>query len=162
MPRSKWFYLPAHNGRMRNVLLFLHLAAAIFWMGGMAFMVMAMRPAAHKHLQPPLRLPFVADVLQRFFVVVAVSIAVLLATGGWLLMQAGGNAPPGWHAMSALGVLMMLIFAHIRFSPYRKLQAAVAGAQWPAAGALVHQITLLAKINLGLGWLAIAAVTMWR
>ncbi len=147
---------------MHNFILFLHLAAAIFWMGGMAFMVMAMRPAAHVHLQPPLRLPFVADVLRRFFVVVAISIAVLLATGLWLLMQGMRTAPPGWHAMAALGILMMLIFGHIWFSPFRKLKAAVAAGDWPSGGAQMQQITMLAKINLGLGWIAIAAVMLWR
>ncbi|MGE4240880.1 CopD family protein [Ramlibacter sp.] len=147
---------------MHNLLLFLHLAAAIFWMGGMAFLVLAMRPAAHAHLQPPQRLPFATDVLRRFFVVVAASIAVLLSTGAWLLMQGGRGVPPGWHAMAGLGVVMMLIFGHIWFSPFRKLKAAVAAGDWPKGGAAMQQITLLAKINLGLGWIAIAAVMLWR
>jgi hypothetical protein len=38
----------------------------------------------------------------------------------------------------------------------------VAGADWPAGGKRAAQITLLAKFNLGLGWLAIAAVMLWR
>ena len=38
---------------MRNLLLFLHIAGTIFWMGGMAFMVMALRPALHAQQQPP-------------------------------------------------------------------------------------------------------------
>jgi uncharacterized membrane protein len=147
---------------MRNLSLFLHLAAAIFWMGGMAFMVLAMRPSLGA-LEPPLRLRVVAGALRRFFVVVSISIAVLLATGGWLLAQASaGTAPGGWHAMAALGVLMMLIFGHIRFLPYKRLARAVAAQDWPAAGAAAHQVTMLVKLNLGLGWLAIAAVMFWR
>jgi uncharacterized membrane protein len=146
---------------MRNLVLFVHLAAAIFWMGGMAFMLLALRPALGQ-LQPPQRLPLVADVLRRFFVVVAISVALLLATGGALLAGSGGSAPPGWHAMAALGVLMMLIFGHIFFVPFRRLQRAVAQAQWPAAGAALGQMTLLVKVNLALGWIAIAAVMLWR
>lgn len=146
---------------MRQFLVFLHLAAAIFWMGGMAFMVLALRPAAHAQLQPPVRLPLMAQVLQRFFAVVIASIAVLLATGAWLLLQVR-PAPPGWHAMAGLGLLMVLIFGHIYVAPYRRLRAAVAAADWPAGGKHMGQITLLAKVNLGLGWLAIAAVVLWR
>lgn len=146
---------------MRNLLVFVHLAAAIFWMGGMAFMVLALRPAAHAQLQPPVRLPLMVEVLRRFFVVVAVSIALLLATGVPLMWQAQ-QPPPGWHAMAGLGLLMMLIFGHILFAPYRRLRQAVAAGDWPEGGRRMGQITLLAKINLGLGWLSIAAVLLWR
>lgn len=148
---------------MRNLLLFLHIVGAIFWMGGMTFMLLALRPAAHAQLQPPVRLPLMADVLRRFFVLVIASIAVLLATGLWLLMQVpGAQAPAGWHAMAGLGVLMMLIFGHVFFSPWRRLQRAVAAQDWPEGGKRMNQITLLVKVNLALGWLAIAAVFLWR
>lgn len=146
---------------MRNLLVFVHLAAAIFWMGGMAFMVMALRPAAHAQLQPPVRLPLMVEVLRCFFVVVGASVVLLLATGVPLLLQVQ-PAPPGWHAMAGLGLLMMLIFGHIVLAPYRRLRQAVSQADWPEGGKRMGQITLLAKINLGLGWAAIAAVLLWR
>ena len=38
---------------MHNVRLFLHLAAATFWMGGMAFMVLALRPSMAEQLALP-------------------------------------------------------------------------------------------------------------
>jgi uncharacterized membrane protein len=147
---------------MRNLILFLHLAAAIFWMGGMAFMVLALRPALHELQPPPVRLPLVVAVLRRFFVVVLVSIAVLLASGLWLLLQATGQPPVGWHVMAGLGIVMMLVFGHIFFAPWRRLQRAVAEQDWPQGGQRMNQIALLVKLNLGLGWLAIAAVLLWR
>jgi uncharacterized membrane protein len=148
---------------MPQLLLFLHLAAAIFWMGGMAFMVMALRPVLADQLAPPQRLPLLAAVLKRFFAVVAASIAVLLATGLAMLLQSGmAKAPPGWHAMLGLGLAMMLVFGHIFFSPYRRLKLAVAAADWPEGGRRAGQIAMLVKINLGLGWLAIAAVMLCR
>ncbi len=148
---------------MRNLLLFLHLAAAIFWVGGMAFVVMALRPALHEQLQPPQRLPLMVQVLRRFFVVVLASIAVLLATGVPLLLQVpGAQAPRGWHAMAGLGLLMVLVFGHIFFGPWRRMQRAVAAQDWPEGGKRAGQIALLVKVNLGLGWLAIAAVLLWR
>jgi uncharacterized membrane protein len=148
---------------MRNLLVFLHLAAAIFWMGGMAFMVLALRPAAHAQLQPPQRLPLMLTVLRRFFAVVIASIVVLLATGVPLLMQAAGaQAPRGWHVMAGLGVLMMLVFGHIFFSPFRRARAAFAAQDWPEGGKRMNQIALLVKVNLAIGWIAIAAVLLWR
>jgi uncharacterized membrane protein len=147
---------------MRNLFLFFHLAAAIFWMGGMAFMVIALRPALAS-LAPPVRLPLVVAVLRRFFVLVTVSIALLLATGLVLFMQApDGARPPGWHAMAGLGVLMMLVFGHIFFSPWRRLKQAVAAQDWPEGGKRVRQMELLVKFNLGVGWVAIAAVLLLR
>jgi uncharacterized membrane protein len=147
---------------MRSLFLFFHLAGAIFWMGGMAFMVMALRPALGT-LQPPLRLPLVLAVLRRFFVVVAVSVALLLATGVVLLLQAPrGATPTGWNAMAGLGILMMLVFGHIFFGPWRRLKQAVAAQDWPEGGKRVNQIALLVKFNLALGWVAIVAVLLWR
>lgn len=148
---------------MRNLLLFLHVAAAIFWMGGMAFVVLALRPVLHVQLAPPQRLPLMVQVLKRFFVVVAASIALLLATGLPLLMQVpGAQAPRGWHAMAGLGVVMMLVFGHIVFAPFRRAQRAASAQDWPEAGRRMNQIALLVKVNLALGWLAIAAVFLWR
>jgi len=145
---------------MRDLVLFFHLAAAIFWMGGMAFMVLALRPALGQ-IDPPQRVKVLGVVLKRFFAVVAISIAVLLASGGWLFTTTQ-PAPRGWQAMAALGVVMMLVFGHIMFAPYKRFKLAAAREDWPAAGAAAAQITLLAKINLGLGWVAIAAVLLWR
>ena len=152
-----------HHDPMTQLILFFHLAAAIFWMGGMAFMVLALRPVLAEHLAPPQRLPVIAAVLKRFFALVAASIAVLLTTGLAMVMQSGmAKAPPGWHAMLGLGLVMMLVFGHIYFSLYRRLRQAVAAADWPEGGRRAGQIALLVKINLGLGWLAIAAVILWR
>ena len=148
---------------MRNLLVFFHLAGAIFWMGGMAFMVLALRGPVGEQLAPPQRLPLLTAVLRRFFTVVVISIAALLVTGVPLLLAAPpGAAPLGWHAMAGLGLLMMLVFGHLFFGPYRRLRQAVAASDWPEGGKRMGQITLLAKINLGLGWVAIAAVLLWQ
>jgi uncharacterized membrane protein len=148
---------------MRNLLLFLHVAGAIFWMGGMAFIVLALRPTLHEQQEPPVRLRLMVDVLRRFFTVVWVSVVVLLATGLALMAQAhGAPMPTGWHVMAALGILMMLVFGHIFFASYPKVKRGVAAQDWPAAGKALNTMTLLVKVNLGLGWLAIAAVMLWR
>ena len=71
-------------------------------------------------------------------------------------------APKGWHAMSGLGLLMCLIFAHIWFAPYRQLRRALAQADWAQAGQALTRIHPLVVTNFCLGWLAIAAVIIWR
>lgn len=146
---------------MYPLLKFFHLAAAIFWIGGMAFIMLALRPPVHARLEPAVRLPLMTAVLGRFFVIVWISIAVLLATGVPMLAAAGMKAAPlGWHLMLGIGLLMMLIFAHLYFAPFRRLKLAVAAADWPEAARRMTQIVLLAKINLALGWIAIAAVLL--
>jgi uncharacterized membrane protein len=103
------------------------------------------------------------QVMRRFFTIVIASIVVLLASGGPLLMQVpGAQAPRGWHVMAGLGVLMMLVFGHIFFGPFRRARAAVAAQDWPAGGQRMNQIALLVKVNLAIGWIAIAAVLLWR
>ena len=143
---------------MIALMKFLHIAAAIAWLGGVSFMLFALRPAASA-LAPPQRLPLIAGVLQRFFVVVWASIVVLLLTGLVMLLRVGmKNAPIGWHLMFGIGLVMFALFGHLYFGPFRRLQRAVAAADWPEGGRRVGQIATLASVNLVLGALAIAAV----
>jgi uncharacterized membrane protein len=148
---------------MYDWVKFLHLGAGIVWLGGMALVILALRPVAIQLLQAPERLRLMSDVLSRFFFMVWISIALILATGFWMLSMADMKlAPTGWHAMSALGLLMCLIFAHIWFAPFQRLKAAVATSDWPAAGKALGQIHPLVLTNFALGWLAVLAVTVWR
>ena len=143
---------------MTALMKFLHLAASIAWLGGVSFMLFALRPAAVQ-LAPPQRLPLIADVLQRFFRLVWTAIAVLLVTGLWMLLTVGmKNAPTGWHLMFGIGLLMFALFGHLYFGPYRRLKLAVVAADWPESGRRVAQIATLATVNLVLGAIAIAAV----
>jgi uncharacterized membrane protein len=61
--------------------------------------------------------------------------------------------------MQGLGILMMLIFLHVFFAPYRRLRRAVEKQDWtPGAGALA-QIRILVAVNLALGLATIAIAT---
>ncbi len=141
----------------------LHLAAAIVWLGGMTLLLWAVRPAAIALLPTEQRLPLLQCVLSRFFMLVWIAIAVLLATGGWMFGTADMKlAPRGWHAMAGLGTLMCIIFAHLYFAPFRRLTRAVTAQDWPAASKVLKQIHPLVLINFGLGWAAVLAVLVWR
>ena len=69
---------------MYEWIQWLHLAAGIVWLGGMTLLLWAVRPAAIALLPPEQRLPLLHRVLSRFFVLVWLAIAVLLATGLWM------------------------------------------------------------------------------
>lgn len=144
---------------MTALMKFLHIAAAIAWLGGASFMLFALRPAAAEQLAPPLRLPLIALVLRKFFAVVWLAIGVLLLSGLWMLLGVGmKNAPVGWHLMFGIGLLMFALFGHLYFGPFRRLKLAVSAADWPEGGRRVGQIAMLATLNLALGAVAIAAV----
>lgn len=144
---------------MPALMKFLHLAAAIVWLGGIAFMLFSLRPAAAELLAPPQRLPLIAQVLHRFFTGVWLAVAILLITGLVMLLGVGmKNAPVGWHLMLGIGMLMFALFGHLYFGPFRRLKLAVSASDWPEGGRRVGQIAKLAMANLVLGALAIAAV----
>ena len=144
-------------------LLFVHLASAVVWLGGMVFAHFALRPAAMQVLEPPARLPLMALALGRFFRLVAVAVVAILLSG-WLLIARVGfaQAPVGWHLMLAIGVLMALIFAFIYLRLYPALRAAVASKQWPAGAGVLERIRGLVFVNLCLVFLAVAAAAYAR
>jgi uncharacterized membrane protein len=143
--------------------LFLHVLAVVIWVGGMFFAYMALRPVAASVLEPPQRLTLWAGVFDKFFPWVWASVVLILASGLYMLMLFGGLAAPHYAlAMLALGVVMMLIFGHVFFAPYKKLKRAVAGQDWKAGGAALGQIRRLIGINLSIGLVTIAVALLGR
>ena len=145
------------------LLLLVHLLGAVLWVGGMAFAHFALRPAAAEVLEPPQRLPLLAATLGRFFRLVGVAVPLILLTGVALLGRVGlAAAPPAWHAMLALGLVMAGIFAFIVTVPYPRLKRHVAAREWPAAGAAMAVIRRWVGVNLVLGTLTLAAAVWGR
>ncbi len=150
---------------MITFIKLLHLAAGIVWLGGMAFMLFALRPALLTQLEGNARLVFLTQVLQRFFAIVLGAIVVLLLSG-LHLYGAGAKAvgmssiPLGWHLMFGLGLTMILVFGHIYFAGFKGLKRAVEGANWPVAAAKAGQIHKMVVINFILGCAAVAAVRL--
>ncbi len=143
--------------------LFLHLMSVVVWVGGMFFAYMALRPVAASVLEPPQRLTLWAGVFGKFFPWVWVSVALILVTGLHMLMLLSSAAVPHYvWTMLLLGVAMMLIYAHVFFSSYKKLKNAVGEQNWKAGGAALASIRRLIGINLSLGLLTIAVVFLGR
>ncbi|MBP6778854.1 MAG: CopD family protein [Piscinibacter sp.] len=146
------------------LLLCLHLLAATFWVGGMAAMHFAVRPAAVATLEAPQRLAFMAAALARFFAAVTAAIVVLLASGLALIAVGGGFGAMHWsvHAMFAVGLAMIAIFGWIRLVPFVRLQRALAAREPPRAAAALNTIRLLVATNLALGTLVFVLAVVGR
>lgn len=137
-----------------SISIALHLLAAVIWVGGMFFAYVALRPAAATVLQPPERLQLWVGTFKRFFVWVWISVAILLATGYWMVFAyfgGFGNAGLHIHIMHGAGILMVLIYMHVFFAPYRRLRHAVIVQDYPAGGAQLAMIRKLIGLNLLIG-----------
>lgn len=154
---------------MYDIHKLIHLSAAILWLGGMAFLLLALRPAAIAILAPPERLQLMGAVMRRFFTVVGISIAALLATGTPMYTTffratreatGHGAVPLGWNLMAGIGLLMVLVFGHLFFVGYARFQRALAAKDWPLAGKAALQIHRLVIVNFVLGWLALVCVSL--
>jgi uncharacterized membrane protein len=134
-----------------------HILAALTWVGGMLFAHVVLRPATLP-LEPAVRLALWRRVLARFFPLVWVAIGALLLSGYALVFEGfGGFRGAGLHIhlMQGIGLLMMLLFLHLFFAPWRRFQHAVDGADFAAAGRQLGQIRLIVTINLMLGLITI-------
>lgn len=143
----------------------LHVIAAVIWVGGMFLAWVVLRPVAAGLLDPPQRLSLWARVFQRFFPWVWTAVAVLLATGLWMLFAVfGGMAAARWHIhlMLAIGLVMMAIFAYIWFVPYPRLLATVQTEAWPEGGNHLGRIRRLIGINLILGLVTVVIASAGR
>lgn len=143
----------------------LHILAAVIWVGGMFFAYNALRPAAAQVLEPPLRLELWVQVFRRFFLWVWLSVAIILLTGYWMLFQYfGGFESAGIHIhiMHGGGILMVLIYMHVFFAPYRRLRQAVIVQDYPLGSAQLNKIRKLVGINTVLGLLVITVASAGR
>ena len=146
------------------IAISLHLLAAVILVGGMFFAYMALRPVAASQLEPPVRLKLWVGVFGRFFPWVWVCIAVILVSGFWIIFSAFGGfkgLPMYINVMMTLGIIMMFIFFHVFFAPYKRLKLAVAAEDWPTGGKKLAQILMLVGVNMTIGLLTIVARYMF-
>ena len=144
-----------------SVLLALHVLAVVIWVGGMFFAYNALRPAAAEVLEPPHRLKLWVATFRRFFPWVWLSVMVILITGLWMMLSLP-KAPTHIHIMAVFGIVMMFIFAHVYFAPYKRLKHAVNNENWPEGGKYLGQIRTLVGINTIIGLVTIIVATAGR
>jgi uncharacterized membrane protein len=147
-----------------GIALLLHALAATIWVGGMFFAFVCLRPASAE-LDAATRLKLWAGALTQFFRWVWLAVALLLATGLWMVFSIPGGlqaATPPVHMMMGLGILMMLLAAHVYFAPLKRLRRAVAESHWTDGGKALHQIRIFIAVNLALGLIVVAVATGGR
>jgi uncharacterized membrane protein len=142
------------NGNMTMVLgLTVHILCAVVWVGGMFFAHQCLRPSAGA-LDPAVRLPLWHRVFMRFFPWVWVAIVGLLASGYAMIFGGFGgfkDLPMYINIMQSLGIIMMLLYFHLFFAPWKRFKRAIAAGELPVAARNLDQIRMIVTINLVLG-----------
>ncbi len=136
-----WF-LPVMKG--------LHILSAVFWVGGMFFAYLVLRPSLLV-LEPNQRMLVHTQVFRRFFRVVWHAMPLSIATGlamVFVVFGGMGAVSPRVHTMMALGLVMGAIFAYIYFGPYKRFQRTTDKANMTAS---LDVIRKLIGVNLLLG-----------
>jgi uncharacterized membrane protein len=150
-----------------NLLKLSHVLTIVVWIGGMVFVHFFLRPAANTILASPERVRLLHGVLGRFFQALLVLATWAMLSGSWMIGQAAKGAVQGggefqmpidWMVMAGLGVLMWVIFGHIRFALYKRLNRAVNGGDWATGSAILVQIKNWVTVNLCAGLLIITVV----
>jgi uncharacterized membrane protein len=151
-----------------NLLKLSHVLSILVWVGGMVFAHFFLRPAVAA-LQPPERLRLMHDVLGRFFKVVLWLSTWAVVSGLWMIgrvakesVQGGGSfhMPLSWTVMATLGVVMWLIFGHIRFALYKRLSRSVEAAEWPQAANALASIRQWVTVNMVLGLVTVGVALL--
>jgi uncharacterized membrane protein len=137
-----------------SIAVILHIFSAVVWVGGMFFALLVLRPASGP-LDPPARLALWLRVFTGFFPWVFVAI-VLLLISGFTLFLGGYAVGPHVHAMMAIGIVMILIFFHLFFAPWKRFRVAMAAGDNAGAAAQLNQIRILVTVNLVLGLITAA------
>lgn len=143
---------------MIAIMTAVHALAAIIWVGGMFFAYMALRPSVGK-LQPPDRVALWARVFGKFFPWVWLCVLVLLVSGFWIILVGMSGFPKAGmhiHAMMLLGIIMIALFGHLFFGPFKHLKAAVAEGDTPGGAKQIGQIRMIVATNLVLGLITAA------
>ena len=144
--------------------LIVHILSAVVWVGGMFFALIVLRPATAA-LEPGARLGLWLRVFERFFAWVFAAIVLLLASGYAMIFGVySGFRGIGLHVhiMQALGIVMMLLFFHLYFAPWRRYRAALTRRDQAAAAGQLAQIRAIVTINLLLGLVTVAVGSSGR
>jgi uncharacterized membrane protein len=139
---------------MIAIALSLHMLGAIIWVGGMFFAYMCLRPVAADMLEPPVRLQLWSAVFARFFRWVWPIVIILPVTGYFMIFRNWDGfafATMDIHIMHGIGIVMVLLFLHVYFAPYRRMNEALAANNIEEAARRLAQIRRIVATNMTLG-----------
>lgn len=139
-----------------HLALFLHLTGITLWIGGMAFIRVCL-------VSPALTTAQWAEAFERFFSLSWVSIALIVISGGFMLIVTGyAHAPRAWLLMAFLGTAAVAVYASLWFAPWAELRTALArgGLAQAQAQAAAQRICKRLDITLALAALSATAATL--
>ena len=153
-----------------HALVWLHLLAAVAWIGGMVFLSLVLVPVVRHESFRAQRGPLIRAAALRFRLVVWAAVGALLATGPLLIMHRGWSLadPGGWPTalvvkLTLVAILLALTAVHDWFigprvgrilmmpetSRSRDERLLVAGSSWlPRLSLLLAAAVLLAAVTL--------------
>lgn len=156
-----------------GLVLWLHLLAAIFWVGGQLFLVAVVLPVLRQSVPESERALVAGRMGRRFAVPSAAALGVLLVTGPLNALAHGVSWAILWHTQwghvlvaKATLVLVVLAITAVHGAYYgRKLERLACSAGTNAASAAMHrrlhrQSVRLSALNLALN-LAIVGLAAW-
>ena len=142
---------------MTAVALAAHIFGAVVWVGGMFAIYVCLRPALGV-LEASARLRLMRTTFQNFFPWVWAAVALLLASGYWMVFTTfGGFSGLRLHInlMQAGGWVMIALFVWLFHGPWLAFKRAVDAQDWPSAGMSLNRIRQIIAVNLPLGLLVV-------
>ncbi|PJA78458.1 MAG: hypothetical protein CO149_03950 [Nitrospirae bacterium CG_4_9_14_3_um_filter_51_5] len=162
MPEVNFFYI---------ILVWIHLIAATFWVGGMLFLSLVAVPLLKRDADPPSAQRVFVSFARRFRTLVWVALSVLVVTGSVLLGHVVdfSVSPSSWPPvlLTKITLVLMLVIvslAHDRIigPRVRTLKSQVPSTLSPGERLLLRLSPLLGRLTvlLGLGvlWAAVLLV----
>jgi putative copper resistance protein D len=154
---------------MTVFLVWLHLLAAVSWIGGTIFLSLVLAPLVRSRKAAPEFMAFFRSAARRFRVVVWVAIAVLLSTGPVLLQQRGlslldtAEWPPVLRMK--LGLVVALLFLTVTHDlllgpQVRKISALAESARSSWQRTIVQTSSWVPRFSLLLALLVLVAAVM--
>ncbi|MEO6896571.1 MAG: CopD family protein [Caldimonas sp.] len=146
----------------------IHLLAVVAWVGGMAFMLFCLRPAAAV-LEPPARVTLMHAAMSRFSTLVTVAAATVFVSGAAMIGIAWSasaraslpfNMPLDWYVMVGLFFFMLAVFMHVRIVLFARLAKAAASQRWSEGAAALGAIRWEVTLNLVVGVFIIVLVRL--
>ena len=66
------------------------------------------------------------------------------------------------HIMNGLGIVMILIYLHVYFAPFKRLKEAVIKQDWPEGGRNLNIIRKMVGLNTAIGLITITVASAGR
>jgi putative copper resistance protein D len=154
---------------MMALLVWLHILAAVMWIGGMIFLSLVLAPLMRSHNSASEVIAFFRSAARRFRFVVWGAVALLLSTGPMLLRQRGLSVldPSGWpHVLQMklglVGILLLLTVAHdfLHGSWANRIRTIPESARSSWEQMIIHTSSWVPRVALVVALLVLAAAVL--